>query len=94
MSRASKVRSSSRAGYLPPDTRTHKKGVERRKVGEKVTGKRPTSHPYREARRRGADRRQATADLRTDEERLEILIARGHGHCVEAQRLRDRLAAA
>lgn len=44
-----------------------------------------------EERRKEADARQAARDVRGDEEQLASLEVRGHGHCKEAQRLRDRL---
>ena len=46
----------------------------------------------KQARRLAAEERQAARDARTDEEQLKSLERRGHGHCKEAQRLRERLA--
>jgi len=41
----------------------------------------------REARQVAAKERQAERDKRTNEQQLHKLIANGHGHCKEAQRL-------
>jgi hypothetical protein len=45
----------------------------------------------KERRRREAEERQAERDRRGDEGQLNRLIDKGHGHCKEVQRLRDRM---
>ena len=46
----------------------------------------------REQRQREAKERQAERDRRGDEAQLKKLIDNGHGHCKEADELRDRIS--
>lgn len=46
----------------------------------------------KQRKREEAEQRQAAHNARTPQERLDVLIARGHGHCGEALSLKASLA--
>jgi len=52
---------------------------------------RSTYHPNRTQRTEGAQARIDERSKRDDAEQLAYLEHRGHGHCAEAQRLRERM---
>jgi hypothetical protein len=45
----------------------------------------------REAKRDEATHRKTARDARSDQEQLDLLVARGHGQCREAVRLRAKI---
>lgn len=53
--------------------------------------RRRTWHPNRTAKRERSQVRQEFRATLSDQEQLDRLVARGHGHCQEAERLRERL---
>lgn len=55
-------------------------------------GYRKAYHPNRGQRRTNALIRQEVRSKRSDREQLQYLEDRGHGHCKEAEKLREQFA--